>query len=180
MRHARLYIPLLIFLLIMGFGYAGFQLNDPKLLPSTLIGKPFPAFTAPLLSDSQQMVSSSQLMGTPVLVNIWATWCPTCKSEHKTLMELATQTGIKIVGINYKDNSALAKDWLSANGDPYDFTIIDLDGSLGIELGVYGAPETFLLDEKGVVVHKHVGDITPEVWRKKFNPILKSLSDFVK
>tara|TARA_B100000029_G_C17425685_1_gene905969 strand:- start:723 stop:1010 length:288 start_codon:yes stop_codon:yes gene_type:complete len=95
-------------------------------------------------------------------------------------MELATQTGIKIVGINYKDNSALAKDWLSANGDPYDFTIIDLDGSLGIELGVYGAPETFLLDEKGVVVHKHVGDITPEVWRKKFNPILKSLSDFVK
>jgi len=177
MSRASLFVPLGIFLLIAVVGYLGFWLNDPHKLPSALIGKPFPEFNAPLLEEPNRRVDRAALLGDPVLVNVWATWCPTCKAEHDELLRIGAETGVRIVGVNYKDDPAKAIDWLVRYGDPYDFVIEDRDGSLGVELGVYGAPETFLLDAAGTVVHKHVGDINPRVWRDDFVPRLAELAN---
>lgn len=169
------YIPFLLFSLIIGFGYAGFKLNDPSLLPSALIGKSFPNFRATLLGDEGRSVDRSDLLGSPVLVNVWATWCPTCKSEHSLLMDISKTTELRLVGINYKDEPKAALEWLISNGDPYEFTLQDRDGSLGIELGVYGAPESFLLDQDGTVIYKRVGDINLEIWEEELGPSLRRL-----
>jgi cytochrome c biogenesis protein CcmG/thiol:disulfide interchange protein DsbE len=112
-----------------------------------------------------------------VLVNVWATWCPTCLAEHGELLRIGAETGIRIVGINYKDERGKALQWLARYGNPYALVIEDPDGTLGVELGVYGAPETFLLDAAGTVVYKHVGDINPRVWRDEFVPRLAELAD---
>lgn len=177
MSRASLFVPLGVFLLIVVIGFFGFRLSDPHSLPSALLGKPFPDFSAPLLDDPARLVDRSALLGAPVLVNVWATWCPTCKAEHDELLRIGAETGIRIVGVNYKDDRAEALDWLVRYGDPYEFVIEDRDGSLGVELGVYGAPETFLLDADGRVVYKHVGDINPRVWRDDFEPLLADLQD---
>jgi cytochrome c biogenesis protein CcmG/thiol:disulfide interchange protein DsbE len=177
MSRASLFIPLGIFLLIVVVGFFGFRLNDPHALPSALLGKPFPEFSAPLLEDAARRVDRSALLGAPVLVNVWATWCPTCMAEHHELMRIRAETNVRIVGVNYKDDRAKALDWLRRFGDPYEFVIEDRDGSLGVELGVYGAPETFLLDAAGMVVYKHVGDINPRVWNEHFVPRLAELAD---
>jgi len=177
MNRASLFIPLGIFLLIVVIGFVGFRLEDPHKLPSALIGKPFPEFRAPLLGDSGREVGREDLLGAPVLVNVWATWCPTCMAEHAELIRIGAETGVRIVGVNYKDQPDKALDWLARFGDPYDFVIEDRDGGLGVELGVYGAPETFLLDAEGIVVHKHVGDINPRVWRDDFAPLLAQLRE---
>jgi cytochrome c biogenesis protein CcmG/thiol:disulfide interchange protein DsbE len=177
MNRASLFIPLGIFLLIVVVGFFGFRLSDPHALPSALLGKPFPEFSAPLLEDPARRVDRSALLGEPVLVNVWATWCPTCMAEHHELMRIRAETGVRIVGVNYKDERGKALDWLVRYGDPYEFVIEDRDGSLGVELGVYGAPETFLLDAEGTVVYKHVGDINPRVWRDDFAPRLAELAD---
>ena len=175
MSRIGLFVPLVVFVLIVGFGYAGFKLNDPHVLPSALLNKPFPEFSAPVLGDSSRNVGRSELLGSPVLVNVWATWCPTCKAEHEELMWIQANTQLRIVGVNYKDNSAKALRWLADYGNPYAFTLQDIDGSLGVELGVYGAPESFLLDATGTIVYKHVGDINPRVWREQIVPILERL-----
>ncbi|MGA0839302.1 MAG: DsbE family thiol:disulfide interchange protein [Pseudomonadales bacterium] len=176
MSRASLFVPLGLFLLIVVVGYVGFSLNDPHKLPSALIGKPFPEFSAPRLGATDEQVGRADLLGEPVLVNVWATWCPTCMAEHGELLRIGAETGIRIVGVNYKDDPAKALDWLIRFGDPYDFVIEDRDGSLGVELGVYGAPETFLLDAAGIVVHKHVGDINSRVWRDAFAPLVAALA----
>ena len=137
MNRASFFIPLVIFILIMGIGYVGFNLDDRHELPSALLGKPFPQFSAPLLSDPEQQISRENLIGQPALVNVWATWCPTCKAEHEELNRIAATTDILLVGINYKDVTTKAKRWLADYGDPFDFVIVDADGALGIELGVY-------------------------------------------
>jgi cytochrome c biogenesis protein CcmG/thiol:disulfide interchange protein DsbE len=173
---AGLYIPLVVFAVIVGFGYAGFELNDPHQLPSALLGKPFPEFSAPLLGEPNAEVTRSALLGSPVLVNVWATWCVTCKAEHAELMRIKAETDLRIVGVNYKDQSAQALRWLDDYGDPYEFTLEDRDGSLGIELGVYGAPESFLLDAHGAIVYKRVGDINPRVWQQEIVPALQQLA----
>jgi cytochrome c biogenesis protein CcmG/thiol:disulfide interchange protein DsbE len=175
MSRASLFVPLGLFLLIVGIGYAGFRLNDPHQLPSALLDKPFPAFEASLLSDGETLVDRSALLGSPVLVNVWATWCPTCKAEHEELMRIRARTGLRIVGVNYKDQRDLALEWLRRYGDPYEFVIQDPDGSLGVELGVYGAPESFLLDADGTIVYKRVGDINPRIWRDELAPALAAL-----
>jgi len=175
-NRASLFVPLGIFLLIVLVGFFGFRLSDPHKLPSALLGKPFPDFHAPVLDDAARQVDRSALLGAPVLVNVWATWCPTCKAEHGELLRLREELGIRIVGVNYKDDPAKALDWLERFGNPYEFVIEDRDGALGVELGVYGAPETFLLDAAGTVVHKHVGDINPRVWRDDFAPLLAGLA----
>lgn len=175
MNRASLFVPLGVFLLIVVIGYAGFRLNDPHELPSALLGKPFPDFRAPLLDDPGRTIDRGALVGEPVLVNVWATWCPTCKAEHDELLRIGAETGIRIVGVNYKDDRGKALDWLVRYGNPYDFVIEDRDGSLGVELGVYGAPETFLLDAAGTIVYKRVGDINPRIWRDELGPLVAGL-----
>jgi cytochrome c biogenesis protein CcmG/thiol:disulfide interchange protein DsbE len=177
MSRAQLFVPLMVFALIVGIGYAGFSLNDPHELPSALLNKPFPDFRAPLLSEPERIVARDDLLGTPVLVNVWATWCPTCKAEHDELLRIRDATGLRIVGVNYKDDPAQALRWLEAYGNPYDIVIQDRDGSLGVELGVYGAPESFLLNPEGIIVYKRVGDINPRIWRDQLGPLVGVLLD---
>jgi len=172
---ASLFIPLGVFCLIMLVGYIGFGLEDRHQLPSALLGKPFPQFQAPLLYDPEQQVSKDDLLGHPTLVNVWATWCPTCKAEHAELMAIAASTDVRLVGVNYKDNIPKAIRWLADYGDPYDFVLVDADGALGVELGVYGAPETFLLDADGNIVYKRVGDVNPRIWRDELAPRLAQM-----
>lgn len=177
MSRASLFVPLGVFVLIIGIGFAGFSLNDPHQLPSALLGKPFPSFEATLLEDPQRRVTRDDLLGSPVLVNVWATWCPTCKAEHDELLWIGETTGLRIVGVNYKDDAAKARIWLESYGNPYDMVIQDPDGSLGVELGVYGAPETFLLDASGKVIYKRVGDINPRIWRDELGPLVMQVLD---
>lgn len=177
MSRASLFIPAGVFLLIVGVGYVGFSLNDPHELPSALLGKPFPDFEAPLLHEPGRTVERADLLGEPVLVNVWATWCPTCAAEHDELIRIREATGLRIVGVNYKDDPGKALRWLEAYGNPYDLVIQDPDGSLGVELGVYGAPESFLLDAGGTIVYKRVGDINPRIWRDELRPRLMQVMD---
>ena len=161
-------------MLLAGLLYAGFSLRDPHRLPSALLHKPFPNFDLPLLDGGA--ANRAALVGEPRLVNVWATWCPTCLTEHGALLRIRAETGLSIVGVNYKDDPALARQWLARHGDPYDFNIIDAEGDLGVNLGVYGAPETFLLDADAVVRHKHVGAVDAEVWRTGFEPVRQTLA----
>ena len=175
MNRASLFIPLTIFTVIVVLGYAGFALEDPHKLPSALLEKPFPEFRATVLGARQRIVDRSDLLGAPVLVNVWATWCPTCKAEHGELMRINAETELRIVGVNYKDSAPKALRWLADFGDPYEFVLEDIDGSLGVELGVYGAPESFLLDADGVIVYKRVGEINQRIWRDEIVPHLRRL-----
>lgn len=168
------FAPLAAFVLLAGLLYAGFSLRDPHLLPSALLGKPFPGFELPRLDGGT--ATRAVLVGEARLVNVWATWCPTCLAEHGLLLRLRAETGISIVGVNYKDDPALAKQWLARHGDPYEFNIIDADGDLGVDLGVYGAPETFLVDAAGVVRYKHVGALDAGVWRTALEPAWRALT----
>ncbi len=175
MKRLGLFLPFAIFALIIGFGYAGFSLNDPHKLPSALLEKPFPEFAGPGLADPERSLSKADLLGSPVLVNVWATWCPTCRAEHEQLNALKAEHGLRIVGVNYKDDPAKALRWLAELGNPYEFNVQDPDGSLGVELGVYGAPESFLLDAQGVIRYKRVGDVNERVWRREIAPLLARL-----
>ena len=162
MNRSLLFIPLVVFIGMGVLFWVGLGKEDKSVLPSPLIGKPFPQF---ILNTVESGESTNQLPQEAILVNVWATWCPTCKAEHAFLNELA-KTGVKIVGINYKDDDFKARQWLAAYGNPYLFNIADPDGQLGLELGVYGAPETFLVDSKGIIRAKHVGDLNARVWEK--------------
>lgn len=175
MNRTRLFIPLGVFCLILFVGYVGFSLDDRHELPSALLGKPFPDFQAPMLYDPEIIVTREHLLGEPTLVNVWATWCPTCKAEHAELMRIAATTGVRMVGLNYKDVGSKARRWLADYGDPYELVIVDADGAIGVELGVYGAPETFLLDAQGIVVYKRVGDVNERIWRDELAPRLAQM-----
>ncbi|MFK7913768.1 MAG: DsbE family thiol:disulfide interchange protein [Pseudomonadales bacterium] len=175
MSRVSLFVPLALFLLIIGFGYAGFKLNDPHELPSALLNKPFPDFSGARLLAPDQQASKHDLLGTPVLVNVWATWCPTCRAEHAALNRLSAEMGLRIVGVNYKDDPDKARRWLAELGNPYEFNVQDLDGSIGVELGVYGAPESFLLNAEGVIVYKRVGEVNERIWRDDIAPLLQQM-----
>ncbi len=175
MNRASLFVPLGIFALIVMIGYLGFRLDDPHRLPSALLDKPFPEFDATVLGAPERRVSREDLLGAPVLVNVWATWCPTCKAEHEELMRINALTDLRLVGVNYKDNAAKALRWLVDFGNPYEFVLEDTDGLLGVELGVYGAPESFLLDADGRIIYKRVGEINSRVWRDEIAPLLDVL-----
>ena len=159
----------------MSLGYIGFDLGARNELPSALINKPFPEFNARLLENPEKTITRADLLGRPAMVNVWATWCPTCLSEHEELMHIAQGTDIVIVGVNYKDRPTKALQWLAQYGNPYDWVLDDRDGLLGIEMGVYGAPETFLLNAAGEVVYKRVGDINPRIWRDELEPRFRQL-----
>ena len=175
MPNAKRLLPLAVFAALAAILYLGFSLRDPHLLPSALLDKPVPQFDLPTLGDARR-ASRADLIGAPRLVNVWATWCPTCLAEHGELLRIRAETGLSIVGINYKDDAAEAIAWLNRYGDPYDFNIVDANGDLGVNLGVYGAPETFLVDAEGVVRYKHVGAVTAAVWRDELAPALRALA----
>ena len=175
MNRASLFVPLLIFTIILVAGYVGFTLEDRHQLPSALLKKPFPDFSAQNLHDPGATIQRQDLIGRPTLVNVWATWCPTCKAEHEQLMQIAATTDVQMVGINYKDIPAKARRWLASYGDPYDLSILDEDGRLCVELGVYGAPETFLLDAAGTIIYKRVGEVNPRIWRQELAPRLAAM-----
>jgi cytochrome c biogenesis protein CcmG/thiol:disulfide interchange protein DsbE len=175
MKRLKLFIPLVIFAVMAGVFYAILQDEDydPQSLPSALLGRAVPAFSLPRLLDGR-LATEADLKGEVALLNVWATWCPTCRAEHQYLNQLAAQ-GVKIIGINYKDESLAARQWLAQLGNPYAFNIADEDGRLGLDLGVYGAPETYLLDEQGIIRFKHVGVVNEQVWRDKFLPLVQTL-----
>ena len=168
-------MPLVLFVAIVWLSYLGLGLEDRDKLPSALIGKPFPNFEARSLFDDSANIGSEQLIGRPTLVNVWATWCPTCKAEHAELIEIAEDTDLQLIGINYKDDRSDAIQWLAEFGNPFDRVLEDPRGDLGVELGVYGAPETFLLDRRGYIVYKRVGAITEQVWLDQMLPVVKRL-----
>ena len=154
-------IPFVLFVAVTGFFAAGLRL-DSTLVPSPLIGKPAPAFELPVLGDENTTLSSHQLEGGFWVLNVWASWCVACRDEHATLVALA-EHGVPIAGLNYKDESEDAHRWLRDWGNPYFVTVVDRDGSAAIDWGVYGVPETFIIDAQGVVQYKHIGPISPQV-----------------
>ncbi|MDE1164267.1 MAG: DsbE family thiol:disulfide interchange protein [Pseudomonas sp.] len=174
MKRWILLVPLALFLLVAVFLYRGLYL-DPSELPSAMIGKPFPAFSLPAVQDGKPM-TQADLIGKPALVNVWGTWCISCRVEHPVLTQLAQQ-GVVIYGVNYKDDNAAALKWLQDFHNPYALNINDEQGSLGLNLGVYGAPETFLIDAKGVIRYKHVGVIDQTVWREQLAGLYQGLVD---
>ncbi len=169
-RRALLFIPIVLAMLLGLFLWKGLSL-DPKELPSALVGKPFPGFSLTELKNPDRLLTEADLPKRPVLVNIWATWCPSCKVEHPQLLSIARNDGIPVIGLNYKDDAEEARNWLRQYQDPYRFVIFDPDGTLGFNLGVYGAPETFIVDGKGIVRYRHAGPIDTATWSKMRNLI---------
>ncbi len=166
---ARYIAPLIAFAILVPVLMIGLT-KDPSRLPSPLIGKPAPRFELPALEDPGRRVGSSDIDGKVALINVWATWCVGCREEHDFLMRLAESGSIPVYGINWRDDRNDALRWLEQLGDPYEFTAFDGDGRIGIDWGVYGAPETFLVNAEGVVVHKHLGPLTTESWQRDFVP----------
>lgn len=171
---ARYFIPLLLFGIIAVFLGIGLTL-DPRHVPSPLIGKPAPAFSLASLHDPQKMVSNEDFMGKPWLLNVWATWCPSCRAEHATLVKLSRETDTVIVGLNWKDEAEAAKEWLRTLGNPYDAVAFDPTGRTAIDWGVYGAPETYVIDKQGIVRFKQTGPVDDEIIRTEILPLLREL-----
>ena len=175
MNRARLFMPMAAFVVLASFLYLGFTLRDPHELPSALIDEAFPDFDLPILGASGARATRADVIGERRLVNVWATWCPTCLAEHGELERIAAETGLSIIGINYKDDPVEAGRWLARHGNPYDFNILDTSGDFGVELGVYGAPETFLVDAAGIIRYKRVGDVNEDIWRRELQPAIAAL-----
>lgn len=163
MPRLLLFIPLALFTILGLFLWKGLSI-DPRELPSALLNKPFPDFQQSALRDPERILKNTDFIGHPVIINVWATWCPSCRKEHAQLLEIAQEAKIPVIGLNYKDDRNAAIAWLEQLGDPYQFNIFDERGMLGLDLGVYGAPETYLLDAKGIIRHRQVGVMTAEVW----------------
>jgi cytochrome c biogenesis protein CcmG, thiol:disulfide interchange protein DsbE len=163
---------LLGFLIFLGAGLG----RDVAKVPSPFVGKPLPAFDAPLLGQAQTVTPQS-LKGQVWLLNVWASWCAPCREEHPLLVAYANKPGAaKLVGLNYKDKPEAAGQWLTQLGDPYAMSLVDRDGRIGIELGVYGVPETFVIDKAGLVRFKHVGPLTSEVMQRDILPLVAALN----
>jgi cytochrome c biogenesis protein CcmG/thiol:disulfide interchange protein DsbE len=174
MKSLRFLIPLALFVALAWFLYAGLSLN-PREVPSPLIGKPAPAFALPRLDDPTQTVKREDMLGKVWVMNVWASWCAPCREEHPLVIALANQRKVPVIGLNYKDRPGDARNWLERLGNPYAATLIDFDGKVGIDFGVYGVPETFVIDAQGLVRFKHVGALTPQVISQKLEPLLKEL-----
>jgi len=166
----RYLLPLAIFIAIAFFLWRGLALN-PREVPSPLIGKPVPAFTVPVLNDNTKTLSSAELKGKVYLLNVWGSWCVSCREEHPVLVELAKKGTIPIYGLNWKDKQADAIAWLARFGDPYVASGVDGDGKVAIDFGVYGAPETYLVDREGVIRFKQTGPLTWKVIEEKILPM---------
>ncbi len=153
----------------------GLTLN-PREVPSPLIGKPAPGFELPLLHAPDKTFSQKDMLGSVWILNVWASWCPPCLVEHPVVTDLARSGLAPVVGLNYKDARADALPWLKRNGDPYKLSVFDLKGRIGIDYGVYGVPETYVIDRQGVIRYKHIGPLTPEIAQKKIRPLVAELN----
>jgi cytochrome c biogenesis protein CcmG/thiol:disulfide interchange protein DsbE len=167
----RFLVPALAFAVLVGFFIVGLK-RDPGEIPSPLIGKPAPGFALESLGDPAWIVGPADFAGRPWLLNVWATWCGGCRQEHDALLAIAGQKRVPIMGLNWRDDRALALRWLAELGNPYVSVAYDPEGRTAIDWGVYGAPETFLIDGSGRVVKKHIGPITMAVWEREFLPLL--------
>jgi len=165
--------PLLIFVVLVGFLFVGLRLN-PREVPSPLVGKPAPSFELPLLHQPDKRFTPADMRGKTWLLNVWASWCVACREEHPLLVDLAKKGVLPILGLNYKDRGDEAKRWLKQFGDPYQLSVVDPDGRVGIDYGVYGVPETYVIDAEGVIRFKQIGPITPEVLEKKILPLVQA------
>jgi len=174
MNQLRYFIPMALFLVLAVFLYKGLGLN-PRQLDSTLINKAAPAFNLPQVGDSTQVLRQTDLLGHVSLLNVWASWCVSCRQEHPLLMQLAKQKTIHLYGLNWKDDLSAARAWLSEHGDPYLASGFDHTGRTGINYGVTGTPETFVLDKQGVVRHKQVGPISKEIFLEVLWPLIQRL-----
>jgi cytochrome c biogenesis protein CcmG/thiol:disulfide interchange protein DsbE len=170
----RYLIPLGIFLVLVVFFAIGLKL-DPREVPSPLIDKPAPAFEVLQLHEPGKRIGTEQLRGQVWLLNVWASWCVACRSEHPHLVDLARQNLVPIYGLNYKDERDDALRWLQQFGDPYTVSAHDLDGRVGLDYGVYGVPETFLIDKQGVIRYKHIGPVDPDVINNTIMPMVRQL-----
>ena len=170
----RFLIPLIVFLLLSVFLAIGLT-RDPHEVPSPLVGKPAPAFTLSRLDAPQQQFGSEQLKGQVSLLNVWASWCTACRQEHATLLTLAERNTVPLYGLNYKDERDAGLGWLQRLGNPYRVSVSDLDGKVGMNWGVYGVPETFVIDKKGVIRYKQIGPVTDEVLEGVLLPLIRQL-----
>ena len=170
----RYFIPLIVFAVMLAFLAIGLQLK-PREIPSPLIDKAAPRFSLPTLAAPEQTLSSQDLRGQVWVLNVWASWCVACREEHPVLVEMAKLNAVPIFGLNYKDKRADALGWLARFGDPYTASLSDTEGLVGIDYGVYGVPETFVIDKAGIVRYKHVGPLTQEVWSGKMLPLIRQL-----
>jgi cytochrome c biogenesis protein CcmG/thiol:disulfide interchange protein DsbE len=170
----RYLIPLIVFLGVVVFLAIGLRL-DPREVPSPFIGKPAPRFSLPQVADAGKRFGDADIKGQVSLLNVWASWCVSCRQEHPILLRLAKQNLAPIYGLNYKDEREAALGWLRQFGDPYRVSAFDADGKIGIEWGVYGVPETFVIDKRGVIRYKQTGPVTEEILQKKLLPLIREL-----
>ena len=170
----RFGMPLVIFALMLGLLGYGLSL-DPKKVPSPLIDKTAPAFSLAMLDAPQKQLSTADLMGQVWVLNVWASWCISCRAEHEVITRLAQLNLVPVVGLNYKDESADAERWLQQFGNPYATSVIDYDGRVGIDWGVYGVPETFVIGADGTIKYKHIGPVTHDSLEEEVLPVIREL-----
>jgi cytochrome c biogenesis protein CcmG/thiol:disulfide interchange protein DsbE len=174
-KSLKFVIPLALFLMLAGFFAVGLM-HDPREVPSPFIGKPAPAFRLEQLHEPKLAFTPEDMKGKVWLLNVWASWCVSCRVEHPLLVEMSKRNVVPIVGLNYKDRREDGVQWLSKFGNPYALSAWDLDGKVGIDYGVYGVPETFVVDKHGTIRYKQIGPITPEALEKKIMPLIRELS----
>ena len=170
----RYLLPLIAFIILVAFLLVGLNLN-PRKVPSPLIGKPAPVFKLQQLHEPEKILESKDNLGKVWLLNVWASWCASCRDEHPLLVQLAKADVVPIYGLNYKDKRDLAIQWLDQLGDPYTKSVMDTEGRVGIEYGVYGVPETYVIDKSGVIQYKQIGPVTVDVLEKTILPLVKEL-----
>ena len=170
----KLLIPLALFVVLFAFLLVGLGLN-PREVPSPLVGKPAPEFRLAKLHTPEQQLGTADLRGQVYLLNVWASWCVACRVEHPLLVELAKSKVVPIVGLNYKDKPEEGIAWLKQHGDPYTVSVVDRDGRVGIDWGVYGVPETFIVDKAGVIRYKHIGPVDASAIENRIVPLVREL-----
>ncbi|BBB24207.1 cytochrome c biogenesis protein CcmG, thiol:disulfide interchange protein DsbE [Isorropodon fossajaponicum endosymbiont JTNG4] len=170
------FLPLVLFVVLAGFLYIGLGL-DPKKLPSPLIGKTFPNLQVEDFNTAEIYAIQDKLQGKISLVNVWASWCVTCRAEHEMLMQIAKTNSLQILGINYKDTKKDGNIFLTRLGNPYDSIVFDQLGKLGLELGVYATPETFIIDQQGIIRFKRIGELTLRIWERQILPLISQLKN---
>ena len=175
MKALKFAIPLVLFVALVAVFAVGLT-RDPRDVPSPLIDKPAPAFQLAELHDAGRTFTPESMKGRVWMLNVWASWCGACRIEHPTLLEVARREMVPIVGLNWKDERADALQWLGKLGDPYALSVYDHGNTVGLDYGVYGAPETFVIDKQGVIRYKLVGPVTPEAWETTFVPLIRKLN----
>jgi cytochrome c biogenesis protein CcmG/thiol:disulfide interchange protein DsbE len=169
-------LPLILFVALGSLLAVGLKIADTKThIPSPLIGRPVPDFDLPTLFDPERKISNRELLGEPYLINFWGSWCPTCVFEHPVITDLANSGRLKVVGLNFRDEPEDAMGWLAQHGDPYDEIVVDYDGRISINFGVYAAPESFLVDPSGEVVYKQIGALTQKVVEETIMPMVREM-----